>query len=52
VLFRFFDIVKPPPVGWADRIEGPLGVMLDDLIAGALTAALATLAAGISHGWF
>jgi phosphatidylglycerophosphatase A len=51
VLFRFFDIVKPPPVGWADRIEGPLGVMLDDLIAGALTAALATLAAGISHGW-
>jgi hypothetical protein len=29
-----------------------LGVMLDDLIAGALTAALATLAAGISHGWF
>jgi len=52
LLFRFFDIVKPPPVGWADRIEGPMGVMLDDLVAGILTAALATLAAGISHGWF
>lgn len=33
-LFRFFDIVKPPPVSWADRrIKGGLGVMLDDLIA-------------------
>lgn len=52
LLFRFFDIVKPPPVGWADRIAGPTGIMLDDLIAGALAAALATVAAGISHGWF
>lgn len=33
-LFRFFDIVKPPPVRWADaRIKGGFGVMLDDLIA-------------------
>lgn len=33
-LFRFFDIVKPPPVGWADRsFKGGFGVMLDDLIA-------------------
>ncbi|HJV27940.1 MAG TPA: phosphatidylglycerophosphatase A [Aromatoleum sp.] len=34
VLFRFFDIVKPPPVRWADRrVKGGFGVMLDDLIA-------------------
>jgi phosphatidylglycerophosphatase A len=34
VLFRFFDIVKPPPIGWADRrVKGGFGVMLDDLIA-------------------
>lgn len=33
-LFRFFDIVKPPPVRWADReLKGGLGVMIDDLIA-------------------
>jgi phosphatidylglycerophosphatase A len=33
-LFRFFDIVKPPPVRWADtRVKGGFGVMLDDLIA-------------------
>lgn len=34
VLFRFFDIVKPQPIRWADsRIGGGFGVMLDDLIA-------------------
>lgn len=34
VLFRFFDIVKPQPVRWADsRVGGGFGVMLDDLIA-------------------
>lgn len=52
LLFRFFDIVKPPPVGWADRLHGPLGVMLDDIVAGILTALIAVLAAGIAHGWF
>ncbi|MBR0656703.1 phosphatidylglycerophosphatase A family protein [Plastoroseomonas arctica] len=38
-LFRLFDITKPGPVGWADRQHGPLGVMLDDVIAGAMAAA-------------
>jgi phosphatidylglycerophosphatase A len=52
LLFRFFDIVKPPPVSWADRMEGPLGVMLDDVVAGVLTALIAVVAAGIAHGWF
>ncbi|MCB1956562.1 MAG: phosphatidylglycerophosphatase A [Rhodocyclaceae bacterium] len=38
VLFRFFDIVKPPPVGWADsKVKGGFGVMLDDLIAAGYT---------------
>lgn len=52
LLFRFFDIVKPPPVSWADRMEGPAGVMLDDLVAGSLAALIATFAAGFAHGWF
>lgn len=35
-LFRLFDITKPWPVGWLDRnISGGLGVMLDDMAAGA-----------------
>jgi phosphatidylglycerophosphatase A len=51
LLFRFFDIVKPPPVRWADRLPGAAGVMLDDLVAGALTAVIALVAAGVAHGW-
>ena len=36
LLFRLFDIWKPWPINWADRqVSGGLGVMLDDLIAGA-----------------
>lgn len=38
VLFRLFDITKPGPVGWADRRDDALGVMLDDCIAGVLAA--------------
>lgn len=35
VLFRFFDILKPWPIRWADRkVKGGFGVMLDDLLAG------------------
>lgn len=35
VLFRFFDIIKPFPIGWLDkRVHGGLGIMIDDVIAG------------------
>jgi phosphatidylglycerophosphatase A len=43
VLFRVLDIAKPGPVGWADRQHGPMGVMADDVIAGAIAAALLLL---------
>lgn len=50
LLFRLFDIWKPGPVGWADRQGGPVGVMLDDAIAG-LFAALGVVAlAALAHG--
>jgi phosphatidylglycerophosphatase A len=40
-LFRLFDIWKPWPVGWADRkVHGGLGIMLDDVLAGLLAAAV------------
>jgi phosphatidylglycerophosphatase A len=36
-LFRLFDIWKPWPVRWADRsVHGGFGVMLDDVLAGAM----------------
>jgi len=32
--FRFFDVVKPPPIRQVDaRLKGGLGVMLDDVLA-------------------
>ncbi|SLN41769.1 Phosphatidylglycerophosphatase A [Aquimixticola soesokkakensis] len=48
--FRLFDIWKPGPVGWADRRGDALGVMLDDLIAGAMAAVVVIIAAGAAHG--
>ena len=37
LLFRFFDIVKPPPLKKLESLEGGLGVMIDDLVAGLYT---------------
>lgn len=39
-LFRAADILKPGPIGWADRMGGSLGVMLDDILAGLLAGAV------------
>lgn len=50
VLFRLFDITKPGPVGWADRKDNATGVMLDDVIAGAIAALCVVVLAGAAHG--
>ena len=35
LFFRLFDIWKPWPIGWLDkRVQGGLGIMVDDLVAG------------------
>jgi phosphatidylglycerophosphatase A len=36
VLFRLLDMWKPWPVGALERVPGGLGIMLDDVAAGAL----------------
>jgi phosphatidylglycerophosphatase A len=34
-IFRFFDIIKPWPIGWLDKqVQGGVGIMVDDLLAG------------------
>jgi phosphatidylglycerophosphatase A len=38
VLFRFFDIVKPYPARRLERLESGLGIMSDDIVAGAYAA--------------
>jgi len=47
VLFRIFDILKPPPVRQIERVPGGAGIVLDDMMAG-IYAALVLYAAG----WF
>lgn len=48
VAFRFFDIVKPPPIRTVqDRTPGGLGVMADDLAAGIAALAVVDLAAAL-----
>jgi phosphatidylglycerophosphatase A len=38
VLFRFFDIVKPWPVRRFEKLPGGWGIVLDDVVAGVLSA--------------
>lgn len=38
--FRFFDILKIPPVNFMERIPGGTGILADDLMAGVYAALL------------
>jgi phosphatidylglycerophosphatase A len=45
VLFRVFDIVKPPPIRYYDRtLHGGFGVMFDDMLAAGYTLLVLALA--------
>ena len=45
VLFRAFDIGKPPPIRWFERrYRGGFGVMFDDLLAAGYTLVVLALA--------
>lgn len=50
-LFRLFDIAKPWPVSWADkRVEGALGVILDDILAGIYAMVVIAIADAVIVG--
>lgn len=49
ILFRAFDIVKPPPLRRLESIPGGTGIMLDDVGAGLY--ALAILQLALHFGW-
>jgi phosphatidylglycerophosphatase A len=49
ILFRAFDIVKPPPLRQLEKIPGGAGIMLDDVGAGLY--ALGILQAALHFGW-
>ena len=44
VLFRVFDIWKPPPLKWLSRFPGGWGIVLDDVGAGLYAGLLTFLA--------
>jgi len=47
IIFRLFDIWKPWPICWCDcNLQGGLGIMIDDIIAGLFASATVYL---ISH---
>jgi phosphatidylglycerophosphatase A len=53
VLFRFFDILKPWPIGRSQRIKGGMGILIDDLLAGVYTnVVIRMLLLGARHGAF
>ncbi len=51
VLFRFFDIVKPPPIRQVDAaLKSGIGVMLDDVVAAGYTLLVFAVGQRVS-GW-
>ena len=51
LLFRLFDILKPPPIRYYDRsLKGGFGVMFDDVIAAAYALLVLAVAKTIMDG--
>ena len=51
LLFRAFDIVKPYPIRRLEKLESGLGIVIDDLAAGAYAAALLSVIIGLWFVW-
>jgi phosphatidylglycerophosphatase A len=53
VLFRILDILKPWPISWLDRhVQGGLGIMLDDCLAGILACGILHIGSTLwTTGW-
>ena len=48
LLFRFFDILKPPPIRRLEALPEGTGIMLDDVAAGVLAAVLGAVLVGLT----
>ncbi|MEM8880139.1 MAG: phosphatidylglycerophosphatase A [Pseudomonadota bacterium] len=49
IAFRVFDIWKPGPVAYAERLSGARGVMADDIVAGWLAALVVAVIGAVAH---
>ena len=52
LLFRIFDIWKPPPVRQTERLPGASGIMTDDLVAGIYANVLHQALGWAFPGWW
>ncbi|WP_034411211.1 phosphatidylglycerophosphatase A, partial [Candidatus Photodesmus katoptron] len=51
IVFRVLDILKPWPISWLDKnINGGLGIMIDDIVAG-MIASVILYFVGKHSGW-
>jgi len=51
LLFRAFDIVKPYPIRRLEKLESGLGIVIDDVAAGAYAAAVLSIIIAIWFVW-
>jgi phosphatidylglycerophosphatase A len=51
VLFRIFDVVKPPPCNRLERLPGGWGVMCDDFMAAIYAHVCVRLLAWVAPAW-
>jgi len=52
LLFRIFDIVKPFPAARLERLGGGVGIVADDVMAGAYANVSLRVLLAIAPGWF
>ncbi len=52
LLFRLFDILKPPPARRLEALPGATGIMTDDLVAGLYANLLMQGAVRLVPGWW
>jgi phosphatidylglycerophosphatase A len=51
LLFRIFDVVKPPPAASLEHLPGGFGVMLDDAMAGLYAHGAMRILVAFLPGW-
>ena len=54
IIFRFFDILKPGIIAKVEKIDGALGIMMDDWLAGIISAVILCffyILGYIDHNW-
>lgn len=51
IVWRIFDILKPPPASTAEKLNGGLGIMLDDVISGIYTLITAHLTFSLTENF-